>query len=384
MTALGERIFRLVSLAVRFALILGAIAVVIVTLTDLGAVEDLLGKAAWMKDHDPGALLAWPPVWFVSMYECLIGRGSPFYEEGARRGLIVLGGLLIAGLLAMAAALRRFDRRAGEVRTARAGLGKRLARSLSGACDRILFRSQPEKAAFHFLAGTLRKSGVHKVRLAGWSALSLGMTFLLAGVRGAVWTNPAKAGLGVLGAPLALGVFILLGLRAAFDVPYAGDAGWIYRLTERANPGPYFTAMKKLIAFGWLLPLAGLTFLIHFRLWGMGPAALHGLYALAWLMLIGQALFWKYARIPFVCKVVPGKAKLHLTWLPLTVGFVAGLGLLASWEKSLLRTPIRFGLVLAALAAVIIGLEIVQRRFIYPRLALVYEEEPEPIMVSLG
>jgi hypothetical protein len=383
MALLGERFFRAVSLLARFVLILGAAAVVILTLTDLGAVQSLLEKVAWMKESRPAALLWWPPVWFVSMYECLIGRASAFYQAGANIGLASLLVLALACRLAMAAALQRRYRRAGEVRAVRPGLARRLGRAWAGALDQVLFRSQPEKAVFHFMAGTIRKSAAHKVRLVGWSAVSLGAIFLIAGSRRGNWTSPAQAGFGVLEAPLALGFFLLLGLRSAFDLPYATDAGWAFRLTERANLGPYFAAVKKLIAVGMLLPLAAVTFLIHARLWGTGPAALHALYALAWLALFAEALFWKYASIPFVCKVVPGKAKLHAMWLPFAVGFIVGLALLASWEKALFRNPGLFAVSLAALAAIGLGLEFYQRRFVYPRLALVYEEEPEPVMVTL-
>ena len=383
MAGLGERIFRAVSLLARFALVLGAAAVMILTLTDLGVVQSLLEKVAWLKESRPAALLWWPPVWFVSIYECLIGRASEFYKAGANIGLAVLLVLALACRLAMAAALRSHYRRAGEVRTARPGLGRRLGRAAAGAFDRVLFRSQPEKAVFHFIAGTIRKSAVHKVRLVGWSAVSLGAMFLIAGSRGAVWTSPAQAGFGVLGAPLVLGFFLLLGLRSTFDVPYAADAGWAFRVTEGADLRPYFAAVKKIIAVGMLLPVAGLTFVLHARLWGTGPAALHALYALAWLAFGAEVMFWRHARIPFVCKVVPGKAKLHAMWLPFAVGFFVGLSLLTFWEKALLRTPLRLTVFLAALAAIIVGLEICQRRFVYPRLFLVYEEEPEPILVSL-
>jgi hypothetical protein len=37
-----------------------------------------------------------------------------------------------------------------------------------------------------------------------------------------------------------------------------------------------------------------------------------------------------------------------------------------------------------AAAFVLASLEIVQRRFVYPKLALVYVEEPEPIMITFG
>ncbi len=383
LAVLGGRIFRTVSLLLRFGLILGVAAVVILTLTDLAAVQSLLEQVAGMKEGRPAALLAWPPIWFVSMYECLIGRSSDFYTAGANIGLAVLLLLALACWLTMTLALRRLRRTAGEVRTRRSGSGRGLGRALARGWDRVLFRSQPEKAVFHFITGTIRKSVLHKTRLAGSLAISLGAVLLIVGLRRANWAGPAAAGFGVLGAPLALGSFLLLGLRAAFNVPYAAEANWTFRLTERRDLRPYFRAVKKVTALGILMPVTAATAAFYARSWGAGPAALHALYVLAWLALLAEALFWGYTRIPFACRVVPGKAKLYVRWLPYGLGFLAGWGLIVSSEKTLFMSPGQFAVLLPAMAALIVGLEVYQRRFVYPGLALVYEEEPEPIMVSL-
>ncbi len=165
--------------------------------------------------------------------------------------------------------------------------------------------------------------------------------------------------------------------------PFSAEANWVFRTTERPDHRPYFAAVKKIVALFLLLPLGVVVFIVHARIWGLWPALLHGLYILAWTALSAELLFWKYARIPFVCNVVPGKAKLHARWLPYILAFVLAFGLLTSFEAALFKTKGGFVVFLAIMALIVAGLEIAQRRFIYPKLSIVYEEEPEPVMISL-
>ncbi|MDD8024988.1 MAG: hypothetical protein PHI34_00635 [Acidobacteriota bacterium] len=383
MAVLGERIFRTVSLVLRFALTLGVAVIMVLAMTDLGAVQRTFEWIAGMRASRPAALLWWPPVWFVSIYECLIGRSSPFYQAGANIGLAAILGLALACRMAMSAGYRRLLKRAGEVRTRRHDLRRKWGRIFAAGTDRVLFRSQTEKAVFHFMSGTMRKSALHKVRLAGSLAFSLSGIMLIVGLRHVSLTSPAQAKSGIMGAPLALGFFLLLGLRSAFNIPYAAAANWAFQMTEREDRRPYYMAVKKLVLIGVILPLVAVTVVIHAGAWGAGPTALHAMYVLAWLVLFAEALFWKYSRIPFTCKVVPGKAKLYMRWLPYIVAFVLALTGLTALEKTLLAKPGRFVVFLAAIGAIMIGLEIYQRRFIYPRLAIVFEEEPEQVMISL-
>jgi hypothetical protein len=207
--------------------------------------------------------------------------------------------------------------------------------------------------------------------------------FLIIGLPRTDLTSPRTAGINVLGAPLVLGFFLLMSLRSVFNVPFAAEANWIFRATEREDRRPYYLAVKKLIAACFLLPFGIFTGLVYGRLWGMGPAILHALYSLVWAALFTEVLFWKYSRIPFACHVVPGKARLYSRWLPYSVIFFLIFGLLTALETALFKSVGKFVVCLAILAAIVAGLEIYQRRFVYSRLPLVFEEEPEPIMVTL-
>lgn len=379
---LGQRLLRAVMLGLRFVLALVVVVVLVLALTDVVALKAFIDMVARAREARPAGLLLWPPFWFVSIYEIIIGRSEPLYQAGANIGLAVILFLAAAGRMALELGYRRQMRKTGEVRS-RARVWPEARRALAGAADRLLFRNQVEKGVFHFVLATLRRSPMHKVRLAGSLAISLATLFLIVGLPRTNWSSPAAAGLNVLGAPLALGFFLLLGLLSVFNVPFAAEANWAFRMTEQPDRRPYFVAVKKITATFLLLPLAAAVYLVHARIWGSGQATLHALYVLAWLSLLAEIVFWKYARIPFACNIVPGKAKVHARWLPYAFLFVLVFSLLTLLETALFRNPAHFGVFLAVLAAVVAGLEAAQRRFVYPKLAMIYEEEPEPVMVTL-
>jgi len=383
LAVLGGRAFRAVALTLRLGLAVACVALILVALVDPVTLSKGLEFLKARRGTRPSSLLLFPPMWFASLYEVLIGRSEALYAAGARVGL---GSILVLGaadFLAMSFGFRKHIRKSLEVRKSRRPLS-RLGTRASGVFDRAVLPLPVEKAVFHFAAKTLRASAGHKVRLAGYLAFGLGLLLLSTGTRILEARDPSTAHLNVLSAPIVLGFFLILGLRSGMNIPFGPEANWVFRLTEGSDRNPYFIAVRKAVVFLVILPFAALLWPVHAWLWGGGPAALHTAYVLAWMLLAGQAAFWRFSRIPYACLVVPGKAKLQARWLPYVIGFFVAVSAIGTLERSLFRHPGRFPVFFLAAAAVLAGLEFVQRRYIGPKLALVYVEEPEPIMVTLG
>ena len=58
-------------------------------------------------------------------------------------------------------------------------------------------------------------------------------------------------------------------------------------------------------------------------------------------------------------------------------------GVQATGERALFRNPSAFLIFFGATTAALCGLFLYQRYFIYEKLRIIYEEEPEPVMVTL-
>jgi len=84
----------------------------------------------------------------------------------------------------------------------------------------------------------------------------------------------------------------------------------------------YFVGLKKAVFFEALFPLFVLVFVFTYYLWGWRPALMHCLYGLTASVLLMEVLFLRYPKVPFTCTFVPGKAKVHVYWLPYVIGFL--------------------------------------------------------------
>jgi len=131
------------------------------------------------------------------------------------------------------------------------------------------------------------------------------------------------------------------------------------------------------------LPLFIIMFGVYAFLWGARPAAVHTLFGLICSLYFREVLFWRYAKIPISCLVVPGKAKIHYFWLLYFVGFFLIVSILATGERNLFRNPAAFPIFFGATIALLFGIFPDQRLFVYEKLQIIYEEEPEPVMVTL-
>jgi len=379
---LGPRLFRPVSLAVRFVLITACFAFLAAFLVNPTIVSDLFDKIAAFRRTDRSLFLAIPPVWFTGIYEKIIGRGLPLYDAAAIRGIVSVLALGFFSYFAVGWTYRKHMRKSLEVRV-RKPMFRRTGEGAARIFDALVLRNSVDRAVFHYFGRTLKNSARLKLRLAGMMAVALGFLMVI-GASTTIFPGSAKiAELNVIGIPIVLAAALLVAFRSGVNVPLSAEANWVFRLTETPPRRAYFIALKKAVFFYGLLPLFIAMFGVHAFLWGPGPAALHALYGLGCSLFFREILFWKYAKIPFSCLVVPGKAKVQYFWIVYLVAFFLTVSILNTIERALFRHPSSFLAFFAVAAALYLGIAFYQRLFVYEKLTIVYEEEPEPLMVTL-
>jgi hypothetical protein len=187
----------------------------------------------------------------------------------------------------------------------------------------------------------------------------------------------------LLAIPIILSIALLLGVRGIVNVPLASEANWIFRFTEGEIKRHYFIGLKKGITVFAILPLFGVLCIFFAFFWGWVYALMHCLYGLAAALVLMEILFWRYAKIPFACLTVPGKAKLHMLWWVYGGAILIFTSLLSRVEKSLFTNLSHFWAVIGAGFIIVFFLEVCQHLFIYGKVQIVYEEEPEPVLIGL-
>jgi hypothetical protein len=336
---------------------------------------------AYKDSHSP-LVLAFPPMWFVGLYEALLGANDPLYSTLAYLAIASIVVMAVMYFVAMNISYSRHLKKTLEAEKKPPHLRK-FRKAFSTALNSLMLRNPIQRAVFHFFGQTLRNSSMHKFQLAGYLAAAVGFILILLNSQQAAFRNMSVSNKNLLAIPIILSIALLLGVRGIVNVPLASEANWIFRLTEGQKKQHYFIGLKKGILFFALLPLFGILFVFFTFLWEWFYALLHCLYGLAAALILMEILFWRYAKIPFACLTVPGKAKLHILWWVYGGAILIFTSLLSRVEKNLFTNLSQFWSVIGAGFMIVFFLEVCQHLFIYRKVQIVYEEEPEPALIGL-
>lgn len=222
------------------------------------------------------------------------------------------------------------------------------------------------------------------MRLASYLAVAVALILVLLASGGTKTAKFPVSSKNILAIPLILSFFLLVGIRTLVNIPSSSEANWIFKMTEVEAKKHYFSGFKKAIFFFALLPLFFMLFVFYLFLWGWQNALLHCLFGLALSTLLLELLFFKYPKIPFACTYLPGKGKIHILWIFYVFAFLGYVSLMALIESSFFQRPSNFYYFYGAVLFILLAIKIVNDYFLYRKLALVYEEEPEPVMVTLS
>jgi hypothetical protein len=375
-------LYRKISLFFRFLLLTLFISLILFSVTESVSISRSLSSLPEMKESNPVFLHFFPPMWFVGIYEILLGHRDPFFEVLANFAVLALLATILAFFIASRISYYRHLKRSPEVKRGFVYL-KKTRQVLSAVFNGIFLRNLSQRAIFYFFGQTLSRSTPHKVRLFGYMSVSSGLVLiLLASVKTGLRQGPVFSKT-LLAIPLILSFFLLLGLRVLASIPSSLEANWVFRITEQKQRRHYFAGFRKGLFFCALLPLFLALFVLYFCLWGWKAALLHCLYGLtaSWLLL--EILFFKYHKIPFASTYVPGKAKIHLFWLVYVIAFLVYILTFSSLERVLFLRPRFFYFFYAIMGLIFLALKVYKDYFLTEKTAIVYDEEPEPVMVSL-
>jgi hypothetical protein len=330
-----------------------------------------------------------PPVWFLGLYQHDLGWRQPVFQQLTLQALYGLGA---AALLAGACYLLSYKRSISDSpEYLEVGRDRRpgwLARILALVMDRVLLRTPSERAAFHFIRQTTLRSRSHRVLVAAYAGVGLGLVFQSltgAAVTGnhSWWQHPQGA---LLPVPLVLSVFLLLGLRYAFTVPAELRANWLFQLSATSDPREYRAGIRKAVMLIGIVPLFGLLSPLHAILWGWRLAALHIAFGFAVACLVMDVLFAGFDTLPFTCSHVAGKANVKTLWPLYVLGFMAYVSLFSGIELLILNRPERMLWFLGSVVLIQVALEFYRRRVlpVPGTFSLVFAGEPEPAVRTLG
>ena len=266
-------------------------------------------------------LSAWmPPVWFLGLYQHLVGDPDPVMAALALRAQNALAISAAISVLCYLVSYRRHRRwmMEGPSRSTRRD------RKWTGVVLEWLVSNPRQQAVLVFMTKTLARSSQHRMILMGYGGL--GVAILLTGImgleRGGISVANRTATCFVY-AHVILLTFLLIGLRHLFTIPVEWKANWTFQLAERQGRLDWMRAVDRFILFWGAIPMLALPLPLEVRLLGWRAIAEAALFT-AFGLLCYEWVFTDWQKLPFTCSHLPGK-------IPAWLLTIYGIGLLGAF-----------------------------------------------------
>jgi hypothetical protein len=379
---LSLRAFKKVSLYVQ---VLGMVTLLLL-LFSLPIISTLLPTGQQARS----AQLIWlPPLWFMGLYQTLLGSDVAAFHSLAWRSIIALGLVILACAASYILNYKRHMQRALEATEADPARPSWLHGATRWALNQLVLRKPLERATFFFVVNTVVRSTKHRLYLAAY----VGVGFALAAfgilevfvhtVRrdfSAALFQPNEA---LLAIPLILSFFLLSGIRVVFTVPAELRANWAFQLAEDESWLECCSGARKAMVMP-ALSLLLLLYPLYAVLWGWLVAFQHFIFCLMLSLILVQLLLMNFRKVPFTCSYQPGKAYITVLGVFYWLAFTTYAYTMATLERWLLKDGVRCIVFFVFALAVFVGLILWRKTKSIEGLGLIYEDAPNPDVQTLG
>jgi hypothetical protein len=316
-----------------------------------------------------------PPVWFLGLYQRMIGDPDPGMSILAHRAILAL---IISVLLSVLTYAISYHRHRAMLLEGVVASPRKQRWNLP--LLHWLFPDPRQQAVIGFMLKTLTQSSQHRMILTAYGGFGLAVLLTgMVGLSAVVGKTKLDAAICVY-AHVVMLAFMLVGLRHLFSIPTELRANWIFQLAEASSRREWLDAIDRLML------LAGLGILLiplplEYKL--LGPRAIAEVTLLGAVAFVCyEAVFRSWEKLPFTCSHLPGKTPM---WI-LALRLYAFLWLLPVPNLILLGclyTPTAFCIVLVALMTVGVYLHVTRREY-RSQMRFTYEESHEPAVLTLS
>jgi hypothetical protein len=343
---------------------------------------DLPNAVQWI-DLRPSWIVAAPPLWYLCLYESLLGRADSFDHVLAQRGLMAMCAVLLATIVISSVSHQRYAKRIFESE-------EKVGRSRLHLLERLserLAKNGRESAILIFTVRSIDRMKQHRmIRLvyAGVGCalvLESGIGVILSGALNHGRIEHGAALSTVFALPTALFFFLFTGLRYSFRLPVDLRANWVFRLTS-PDAIPERERALRFMYFGLaLLPAIMTTAPFFFFVLAPWRAVYGTLFAcLIAALIIGHELE-NSDSIPLTCSYLPGKRNILHTGIIYWITVFLLTSVLTGLEALGAANSIRAALVIVLLAAIYWRS---QKKETQEMPEIRFDDLPEPAVATLG
>jgi hypothetical protein len=374
MSILPARLFRRISVLVRFLLGLVFLFLLATSLT----VPDLLEKS---KPSAVKNIVQLPPISFLGIARTIWGRGyEPQVAQLTSAALFALAAAVIVALITYAFSFRRSFIRIPETTDIgplpQLRISMRLFKPLFVPLQKLFLRTSSQRGSFRFSIYTLLRSEAHLQIFLAFAALglvaaaeSLNTPQGLASV-----LSQRYAPVELLAVPFILAFCCLAGIRFAFEIPADLRAAWIFKFwidRDSQEARPIARRVLYSLTLSWLAPA---TFVVTLHFFGWRDALLHVAIFIAATILLVEILIANFRKIPFTCPYPQFESTSGLILVAYLFGFFVFTDYLPQLEHWALLDPIRALIFIPLLAAGFAAIHIRRRQLLDMDKTLIFNE----------
>lgn len=291
-----------------------------------------------------------PSFWFLGVYEQMAGLANARMRMLAAQALIALIAAIVIAVGAYALCYRRHFLRLAESLDVIGGARRPFRIVWPEAITRRLFGGAFEHACHSFMWKVLLRSERHVMFAGGYMGLGLVLVAQTA-ADAALRTAPdGLPGTDWLALPFLVAVFIVTGLRFAFDIPATFSANWVFRVASiGTNQQPDAIARRFMgtAVLPWEVLVVGA---LTIRQFGWTIAVEHVATLAVVTLLLIEWLLLDFRKIPFTCSMQIEPRQLVIRMLCCLLGIGIAVPVLAHIERWMIELPARF-VVLGLIAA---------------------------------
>jgi hypothetical protein len=288
-------------------------------------------------------ILLTPPLWFLGIYEAVIGTDDSRILDLARTGGLAFAASLLTTAVTYPLAYRRVMASAVEGLPAR---GSRRRLPLSDRFVRGLGADPRLRAVGQFYLATLAKSDRHRFVLA--VGLGLATAWSLP-VLLALAEPPRHPSVALLSQPVAAMLFLLTALRLGAALPADIGAGWIFQ-AQRPGRLEGHRALERIMFVLGVVPVTLVFVPLHGWLLGAWAAVAHGALVLALGVLLIELMLWGFDGAAAVRPWDIESARLGRLWPAYLGAFLVCTLVTATLSMRLVHRPIAMLGLVAAVA----------------------------------
>jgi hypothetical protein len=344
LAALGPRIFSRLAPLMQLALVGVVVAGFLMLPTiDVSVVDTLAHRGHELRPW----ILSTPPLWFLGLYEVVLGTNDPLFHDLAKQAMLATAAGLLATVCSYPLAYRRVMIAVVEAGSSM-GPASRL-RSAARVLTLVTGRASDIRAVSQFFLATVGRVERHRFIIA--ASVGVTIAWVMPGWMTMASLKPDAPRIALLSLSFSAMVFLIAGIAIAASMPADERSGWMFDVTPPRRAQVRAALERTMFLFGVMsvlivfLPLYGV-------LWGTTFAINHAMFLIVMGVFVIQVALRRRDRMPCTEPWDLQGLKLDRLWGAYVVGFIIYSTKLPDLELALyghpMATAIFFVIVLGA------------------------------------